>query len=396
MHILVINSGSSSLKLHVIDTDGETVFVTVIVERIGEQLGRQRCTHGVTGDQFEIVAHFPNHLAAFHSALKALNEQLAAAKIEISAVGHRVVHGGALFQSAMRINADTLARLRQLGELAPLHNPAGISGIEAALTLTPNIPHIAVFDTAFHHTLPEHAYRYAVPEQWYHDYGVRRYGFHGSSHRYLAHAAARLLQRPVTHCNLITLHLGNGASATAIAGGISIDTSMGFTPLEGLMMGTRSGDMDPAVVLHLAAKDIPLPHIANQLNHHSGLQALCDIHDMREILQRAEQGDARAKLAITMYCYRVKKYIGAYSAILSPLHAIVFSGGVGENAATIRTQVTEGLAHMGIVVDAAQNAAVIADSADISAPSSAVRSLVIRSHEELEIARQTRECVFKR
>ena len=395
MPILVINAGSSSLKLQVIDLLHETVIHQSIIERIGEHTGSLTWQNAPTTEQHCIAANYPNHGDALSAAMGVLTSQLALTNVQISAVGHRVVHGGAIFHSATPIDATVLKTIRSLDSLAPLHNPPSVLGIEAALALLPGVPHVAVFDTAFHQTLPEHSYRYAIPEEWYVRHGVRRYGFHGTSHRYLAHAAAQLLNKPLNQCNLITLHLGNGASAAAIAHGRSIDTSMGFTPLEGLIMGTRSGDIDPAIPMHLTAQATTLDAIEHALNYESGLQGLCGSHDMREILQRAERGDVRATLAVKMYCYRIKKYLGAYIAILGPVDALIFSGGVGENAAAIREHVTQGLAHMGIRIDTAQNNSHIIDAADISAAGAAIRTLVIRTHEELEIARQTHRCALR-
>jgi acetate kinase len=278
-----------------------------------------------------------------------------------------------------------------LAALAPLHNPPNLLGIELAANAYSDLPQVAVFDTAFHHTLPEHAYRYAVPETWYREHHVRRHGFHGISHEYVAQRAAAHLGKPLSELNLITLHLGNGASAAAIQGGRCIDTSMGFTPLEGLVMGTRSGDLDPAIPLHVErVTGMGWKSLDHILNHECGLKGLTGVNDMREILQRAEAGDAAAKLALNMYCYRIRKYIGAYHAVLGRVDALVFTAGVGENAPPVRAQACAGLERLGIAIDDAQNGKAIDEIAEVHQPGQGVSVLVIRTNEELQIARQVR------
>jgi acetate kinase len=281
--------------------------------------------------------------------------------------------------------------------LAPLHNPSNLLGIEAARIRFPGIPQVAVFDTAFHQTLPPAAFRYAVPREWYDEHHVRRYGFHGTSHAHVAREAARYLGQPLEELNLITLHLGNGASVGAIREGKSIDTSMGMTPLEGLIMGTRSGDLDPAIPFYLIRQlELPLEKVENLLNKESGLKGICGFSDMREIQQQAGQGDERAVLAFDMFCYRVKKYIGAYLAVLGRLDAIVFTGGIGENSEAVRSAVCSGLRHLGITVDERRNRAATGKAAEIQEAGAPVKVLAVRTNEELEIALQSEAVVAKR
>jgi acetate kinase len=313
---------------------------------------------------------------------------------EIEAVGHRVVHGGENFARSQRIDEGVLHALDELVELAPLHNPHNIAGIRAATrVLGPGVPQVAVFDTAFHQTLPEIAFLYGLPYQLYRRYKVRRYGFHGTSHRYVAHRFRQLTGRPREATRLITLHLGNGASACAIRGGESIDTSMGFTPLEGLVMGTRSGDLDPAILDFVASKEgLTLSQVESLLNKQSGLLGLSGLTpDMRELLKEIEEhDDRRARLAVEVFCYRVRKYIGAYLAVLDGADAIVFAGGIGENAVEIRKRICSGLQWMGIDFDAAANAALTSGrEGKFSTPASRAELWVIPTDEELLIARDT-------
>jgi acetate kinase len=389
--ILVLNCGSSSLKYRLFGAETEALIVSGIVERIGEPRGRHRhvrYTGAEPAAEIDREVDAPGHREAFAHMQAALD---GGAKPDLIAVGHRVVHGGSVYSAPVTVDAGVRRVIREMAALAPLHNPPNLLGIELAAEAYPHLPHVAVFDTAFHHTLPEHAYRYAVPEAWYRDHRVRRYGFHGISHEYVAQRAAAHLGRPLRELNLITLHLGNGASMAAIQAGRSIDTSMGYTPLEGLVMGTRSGDLDPAIPLymeHLAGLDGPA--MSDALNHHCGLKGLTGVNDMREILQRVEAGEARAKLALDMYCYRIKKYIGAYCAALGRVDALVFTAGVGENAAPVRSLACAGLEGMGIALDAAANRSATGEVAEIQQPGRPVRVLVIRTNEELQIAREVR------
>jgi acetate kinase len=392
--ILVINSGSSSLKYRLFDMTSRAVLTTGSVERIGESSAslhhRWRVREGAM-EEFDREVLAPDHRAAFTVIAAALREsRIMDAVMNIDAIGHRVVHGGERFRAPARIDAAIVSAIRALIPLAPLHNPANLLGIELCLELFPTVPQVAVFDTAFHQTMPAHAYHYAVPQGLYAEHQVRRYGFHGSSHAYVARRAAQHLAKPLTALNLITLHLGNGASAAAIQQGRCIDTSMGMTPLEGLVMGTRCGDLDPALVFYIG-RAMGMEHAAVEelLNKESGLKGLCGANDMREVLKRMDAGDAQARLAFDVYCYRIRKYIGAYAAVLGRIDAIVFAAGVGENAVAVRAQVCAGLAVLGIRLDAHQNAAARGEASEIHAADSVVKLLVVRTNEELEIAEQT-------
>jgi acetate kinase len=301
-----------------------------------------------------------------------------------------VVHGGEAFREPALIDEKVISTIRALSPLAPLHNPANLMGIEVALQFAPDVPQIAVFDTAFHQSVPPQAFHYALPLEFYDRHNVRRYGFHGTSHGYVAKQAALYLKRALDTLNLITLHLGNGASVTAIEKGKSVDTSMGMTPLEGLIMGTRCGDIDPAIIFYLGRKTgFSQDKIETLLNKHSGLKGICGINDMREIAGMAAEGNAPARLAIEMYCYRIKKYIGAYNAVLGDVDALVFTGGIGENAADIRARSCEGLSKMGIEVDENKNNEKTTKIREIQSNRCSVSILVIPTDEELEIAEQT-------
>ncbi|MDA0163030.1 acetate kinase [Solirubrobacter ginsenosidimutans] len=352
MSVFVVNCGSSSLKWSVIDVAS------------GSTLG--------SGTVQKVVDH-----------AAALADVLSVAPLDdVVAVAHRVVHGGERFSAPVLINDAVVAAIRDLSVLAPLHNPANADGIEIALKALPGVPHVAIFDTAFHTTLPPRAYTYAVPRAW----NVRRYGFHGTSHAYVSREAARVLGRPVADVNVIVLHLGNGASASAVAGGRSIDTSMGLTPLEGLVMGTRSGDVDPALVLHLRrTHNLSTDEIDAVLNSRSGLLALAGDNDMREVQRRVQAGDRAAELALDVYCYRIRKYVGAYLAALGGADAIAFTAGVGENDPVVRARSLAGLQRLGIEIDAARNEA---GETVISPDRSPVAVLVIPTNEELEMATQ--------
>ena len=371
-----------------------TVLTSGVLERIGE--ANSILTHkwrSDTGDYVKkIYEHqIHDHQQAFDIIHQALRESKVMEDInELAAVGHRVVHGGEAFKQPVVIDKNVLEGVRKVTPLAPLHNPANLIGIEIARKTIPNIPHVAVFDTAFHQTIPDYAYRYALPEDLYQTYGVRRYGFHGTSHFYVAKQAALYLGRPLQSLNLITLHLGNGASAAAIRQGQCVDTSMGLTPLEGLIMGTRSGDLDPAIPFYLAKQThLSFSDIDNLMNKQSGLKGICGFNDMREIHHQAQSGNDSARLAIEMYCYRIKKYLGAYYAALGQVNAIVFTAGIGENAGFIREKVCEGLNGLGIYLDKEKNQMRSSDVLDISMADSPVKILVIPTDEEWEIAQQT-------
>ncbi|MCU0935349.1 MAG: acetate kinase [Gammaproteobacteria bacterium] len=398
MKVLVLNSGSSSVKYRLFDMERREEVAGGVVERIGEAEGaltdRVRRADGgfESTTRRQPVADHRGGFALIGEALRTgggLDDPRA-----LFAIGHRVVHGGEAFRAPTRIDAGVLAAIREVAPLAPLHNPANLIGIEAALEAAPGVPQVAVFDTAFHQTMPAHAYRYAVPEDWYVRYRVRRYGFHGTSHAYVSRRAAAHLGRPPEAVNLITLHLGNGASAAAIAGGFCVDTSMGMTPLEGLVMGTRSGDLDPAVAFYLGrVAGLGPAEVEAALNQASGLEGLCGVHDMREVHRAAEAGEARARLALEVFAYRIRKYVGAYTAVLGRVDAVVFTGGIGENDADLRRRVCEGLDGLGIGLDGARNAAATGEVCKVHRQGSRVAVLVVRTNEELEIAEQTVACV---
>ncbi len=332
------------------------------------------------------------------SILLSANHGVIKDRSEIHAIGHRVVHGGERFTESVLITEEVLAEIRNLIDLAPLHNPHNIRGIQACNKTLPGIPQVAVFDTAFHHRMPPHAYVYGIPYVMYKKYGIRRYGFHGPSHSYVSHRAAAVLGKPIEELKMITCHLGNGASVCAVDRGASIDTSMGFTPLEGLLMGTRCGDMDPAVILHVMGREELSLHEANTLlNKHSGLIGVSGVSsDMREIIEAANAGHSNAKLALDMYCYRLKKYIGSYTVAMGGLDAIIFTAGVGENSPEVRELTCQGLGFLGIELDKGKNETTIGKEVDISSDNSRVRVLAIPTNEELVIARDTKNIVDKK
>jgi acetate kinase len=397
LKVLVINSGSSSIKYQLFNMHDGAVLVSGAVESIGEAQGLHRHRLHKGGDITE--SHYELCIADHREGLSRigtlLRESGAVTELsELFAIGHRVVHGGESFREPALITETVVEQIRDMNPLAPLHNSANVMGIEVALQQAPDVPQVAVFDTAFHQSIPAHAYRYALPEALYTDQHVRRYGFHGTSHAYVAKQAATMLGKPLTSLKLITLHLGNGASAAAIAQGQSVDTSMGMTPLEGLIMGTRCGDLDPAIHFYLArTTGLDNDQIESLLNKQSGLKGICGANDMREVHRLAEAGDAQARLALDMYCYRIKKYIGAYYAALGGLDAVVFTGGIGENDAWVREHCCAGLEALGIALDTRKNASAGGGAFDIHSEMSRVSLLVVPTNEELEIARQAVRCI---
>ena len=398
MKVLVINCGSSSIKYQLFDMGGCSVIAAGVVERIGEAASRLIHRRRAETDRFDETADtlsVPNHRDGLQHIATALTESgTLRDPSELFGIGHRVVHGGEAFQAPTLITKKVVQGIREMIPLAPLHNPANLLGIEVSLELVPDVPQVAVFDTAFHQSIPAHAFHYALPHELYTAHHVRRYGFHGTSHHYVAKQAASHLGKPLEALNLITLHLGNGASATAIRAGKSIDTSMGMTPLEGLIMGTRCGDIDPAIHFFLArTTGQSNDELESLLNTESGLKGICGKNDMREVISLSDSGDDRAKLAIDMYCYRIKKYIGAYFAALGRVDALVFTGGIGENAALIRQRACEGLHNLGISIDYERNQSGSRDTFEIQVKDGAVKILVIPTNEELEIATQTVTCV---
>ncbi|MFD3922531.1 acetate kinase [Streptomyces sp. NPDC058595] len=390
--VLVLNSGSSSVKYQLLDMRDGTRLAVGLVERIGESASR--LVHTPSGDRAERRER-TGRIADHEEALRAVAEELAldgtgVDSPELAAIGHRVVHGGLEFSAPTVIDDAVLAEIERLVPVAPLHNPANITGIKTARALRPDLPQVAVFDTAFHTTMPEHAARYAIDTATADAHRIRRYGFHGTSHAYVSRRAAELLGRPPGELNLIVLHLGNGASASAVAGGRCVDTSMGLTPLEGLVMGTRSGDIDPAVVFHLErVAGMDTDEIDELLNKKSGLTGLCGDNDMREIRRRVDAGDDAATLAFDIYIHRLKKYIGAYYAVLGRVDAVVFTAGVGENAAPVREAAIAGLGELGLVVDAELNAVRSGEPRLVSPQDARVAVAVVPTDEEMEIARQT-------
>ncbi|MBN2227773.1 MAG: acetate kinase [candidate division Zixibacteria bacterium] len=397
MNILVINCGSSSVKYQLFDTDRKMALAKGDVARIG--MSGAVLTHKPFDRQgTKVSGEILDHIVAIEYVISILlspNHGVIKNKSEIHAVGHRVVHGGEEFTGSVLVEHEVMRQIRNLIDLAPLHNPHNIRGINACKKNLPDVPQVAVFDTAYHYKMPPMAYIYGLPYVMYKKYGIRRYGFHGTSHRYVAGRAAEMLGKPIDRVKVITCHLGNGASIAAVDRGVSIDTSMGFTPLEGLLMGTRSGDLDPAVILHIMGREELSLHEANTLmNKHSGLSGVSGVSsDMREILTAAKDGNSNAKLAFDIYCYRLKKYIGAYAAAMGGVDAIVFTAGVGENSPPVRTATCIGLAFLGVELDETKNEQAISKEMDISTDGARTRVLAIPTNEELVIALDTEEIV---
>jgi acetate kinase len=398
MKILVINTGSSSLKYQLIDMQNESVLAKGLCDRIG--IDNSFIKHTKTGsDSVVIEKDMTNHKAAIKEVIKALTDtKIGVIKdmSEIFAVGHRVVHGGEKFSASVIIDDSVIKGIKDCIELAPLHNPPNITGIEACRNLMPTTPMVAVFDTAFHQTLPKYAYLYALPYEVYEKYGVRKYGFHGTSHKYVAERAAKMLGKPLEQLKLVSCHLGNGASICAVKYGKSVETSMGYTPLDGLAMGTRSGSIDPAIVKTLMEKeDMSIKEVDEYLNKKSGVLGISGVSsDFRDIDAAIEEGNTRAQLAIDIFCYRVKKYIGEYMAVENGIDAVIFTAGIGENNAVVRKNSLSNLEQLGIVVDWEKNE-IKGKEIDISAPGAAVKTLVIPTNEELAIARETLKLTAK-
>jgi len=395
MKIFVVNCGSSSIKFQLFEMADESVLAKGIMERVGTDdavlhLSAAAETHpemaaGKSGGG--------DHRTGLNTIISTLIERGVIGSVkEIEGVGHRVVHGAEAITQSVVIDEGVLKVIEDNCPLAPLHNPANLAGIEAAREAVPHAPHVAVFDTAFLADLPPKAHRYAVPDEWYRKHRVRKYGFHGTSHRYVTLRAGELLGKGADEVNLITVHLGNGCSMTAVAGGKAVDHSMGMTPLEGLMMGTRSGDIDPAVIFYLAERGLPWEQILRSLNNESGLLGVSGCsNDMRDLLSAAESGDGKAALAVEMFVYRIVKYIGAYHAILPPLNAIVLTGGIGENSVAVRREICLHLGRIGVELHEQRNSETVAGrSGPVTADSSPSAVWVIPTNEELMIARDTR------
>ena len=398
MKILVINCGSSSLKYQFIDMENEEVIAKGLAERIG--IDGSVLNHQPKGfDKIKIERPMPTHKEALQTVVDALRDKdygVIKDMGEITAVGHRVVHAGEKFAYSVLLKEEVMDALKECISLAPLHNPPNIMGIEACKQIMPDVPMVGVFDTAFHQTMPKKSYIYPIPYEYYEKYRIRRYGFHGTSHKYVAERAAAMLGKPVEELKIITCHLGNGASITAVKNGISVDTSMGFTPLEGLAMGTRSGNIDAAIIKFLMEKEnISVAKADEILNKKSGVLGISGVSsDFRDIEEAAHKGNERAQLALDVYVHYVKKYIGAYAAVMNGVDAIVFTAGLGENSASMRSSICKDMSYLGVELDEAKNN-VRGKETDVSKDGSKVRVLLIPTNEELMIARDTAELAGK-
>lgn len=395
MKVLVINCGSSSLKYEVYEMPGRTSLGKGLVDRIGIHDGS--IEHEGANGRYEKKQDIANHKEAMALVLEALTDPhngIISSPDDIGGVGHRTVHGGEKYASSVVIDDDVLKAVEENIELAPIHNPANLTGIKEAMAIFPTQKHVAVFDTAFHQTIPPAAYLYGLPRELYDKYRIRRYGFHGTSHRYVAAEAVRLLQRAPENTNLITAHLGNGCSLTAIKGGRSVDTSMGFTPLEGLVMGTRSGDIDPAIIFFLIERGMSPDEINTMLNKKSGIKGLSGIsNDLRDVEEAAELGDRNAADALDVYAHKVRQYIGAYSAELVKVDALVFTGGVGQYGTRMRERICRRLENLGIVMDYRKNLENGPQAGIISMDYSQVAIIVMPTNEELQIAIDTYDLI---
>ena len=394
MKVFVINCGSSSIKYQLFDMTDESVLAKGLLERLGTS--QVNLHHEGKRGKAQPTCSAKDHKEGLDLVLETLvhpQHGVIENIEEIEVVGHRVVHGGEHFSGAVQINEKVIKAIEDCAQLAPLHNPPNLAGITAAQEDLPKAVQVAVFDTAFHSTLAKKAFVYALPYEWYKKYGIRRYGFHGTSHQYVAQRAAKMLGRGLNELNLITAHLGNGCSITAIRAGESVETSMGLTPAEGLVMGTRGGDMDPAIIFHLLNKNVPLEKINEALQKESGLLGISGLsNDMRDIMQSAKEGNKRARLALEIFAYRLKKYIGAYTAVLGKVDGLVFTGGIGRNAAMVRQMALEEMDALGLRLDKKANETVTpGQECEISARDSAVKILVIPTNEELLIGRQSLE-----
>lgn len=396
MKILVLNSGSSSVKYQLFNMDDEHVLAKGVVQRIG--IDNSFLEHeNSKGKEVTIEADIPNHATGIKMVIDVLLDKehgVLENMDEISAVGHRVVHGGEKFAESTLITDEVLKQIEEVSDLAPLHNPHNLTGIKVCEELLPGKPQVAVFDTAFHQTMPKKAFMYALPYEYYQKYGVRRYGFHGTSHKYVAQRVAHLMGQPLEDLKIVTCHLGNGASLAAVDGGKSVDTSMGLTPLEGLVMGTRCGDIDPAIIPFIMAKEgLSVEEIDDVMNKKSGLYGVSGIsNDSRDVEEAAAEGNERAQIALDIFNYRVRKYIGAYTAAMGGVDAIVFTAGIGENAKEIREAIIGDLKFLNITIDKEANDS-RGKEVEISTKDSKVKVFVIPTNEELMIARDTKEII---
>jgi acetate kinase len=393
MNVFVINAGSSSVKYHLYQMPQAKVLATGFVEKIGEK--DSELSHFYHGRTYTIPAKVQDVAGAMELILQTLTNNKVGVLQEVSeigAVGHRVVHGGEEFTGSVIIDENVIASIEKFADLAPLHNPPNLAGIRAAQNHLPNVKQVACFDTAFHSTIPKVAYMYALPYKLYEKYGIRRYGFHGISHRYVARRAAEIMGKGKYEINAITCHLGNGCSITAVKNGRSVDTSMGLTPLEGVPMGTRSGDLDPAILFYLAGKDYDAEALKDLCNKKSGLLGISGVsNDMRNLEELAGKGHPRAQLAINVFCYRIKKYIGAYAAVLDTVDAVIFTGGIGENSVFMREKICNAVTQIGVQLDLAANQDAIAREAEINTKESQVKIFVIPTNEQAAIANDTYE-----
>lgn len=405
MKILVINAGSSSVKyqlLDLVDRHNYTLLASGLVEKIGEPLSDITHKTYINGKENKIVEHhpFPSHDEAMARVVQLLTDPANGVirdASEIAGVGHRVLNCGEVYSDTIEVTPAVKQAIRDFFPLGPLHNPANLMGIEVAEKFFPSAVQVAVFDTAFHRTMPPKAFLYAVPYSWYTDYHLRKYGFHGTSHKFITTAAADYLGKPVDQTCIISVHLGNGCSIAAVENGKCIDTTMGVTPLEGLMMGTRSGDIDPSAIEYVMQQTgMDIHQMLNALNKKSGLKGICNVNDMREVVETAASGDARAETALEMFAYRVQKYIGAYIAVLPRLDAIVFTAGIGQNSFPMRARICEGLEHIGICLDPEKNLVRTDDPHEIQKDGAPVKLLVIPTNEELQIALETKQIIESR
>jgi len=402
MKILVINAGSSSIKYQLMDLEDvkhNTVLASGLVEKIGEPIGRvtHKVFSGSGEEKFVEEQAVPTHREGMARVVALLTDPQRGVirnATEIDGVGHRVVLCGEIYSDTVLITPKVKDTIREFFPLSPLHNPANLMGIEVAEEFFPDAPQVAVLDTAFHQTMPPKAFLYAVPTEWYTKFRLRKYGFHGTSHKFIAHATAAFLKKPREETHLISIHLGNGCSMAAIRNGQCVDTTMGVTPLEGLMMGTRSGDLDPAALEYIMGQTgMDIHEVTTALNKQSGLKGICGVNDMREIVEAAAGGNEQAETALQMYAYRIQKYIGAYMAVVPNLDAIVFTAGIGENSDPVRARICAGLEHLGIRLDEAKNLERSGEPREIQEPGAPIRLLVLPTNEELQIAIETKQLI---
>ncbi len=398
MNVLIINCGSSSIKYGVYRMPSGRLAGKGIVDRIGQKPSWLKYEHGDRKEAREVPIE--DHRQAVHLILDGILDEkwgLVSDDEKIDAVGHRVVHGGTIESEAALIDDEIMGVIEKFAPMAPLHNPPDLMAIKTVMERMSHVPQVACFDTAFHQTIPEAAYLYGLPLRFHEEYGVRRYGFHGISHHFVAERTAEILALPMEQLNAITCHLGNGCSVTAIRRGRSVDTSMGLTPLEGLLMGTRTGDIDPGVLFYLMDQGLKADELRTIMNNESGLQGLSGVsRDMRDILRAVHEDDKRAVMALDVFCYRLRKYIGAYIAVLGEVHALVFTGGIGENTPEVRERACAGMGHLGIEIDTRRNEAAVDREKDISASESKVKVLVVPTNEELAIAANTYQLLASR